>query len=155
MYIQTPRLAVEAAQSKPVIPLCRSSAHSYAVHSSWPSSVYNRVWRLSHNKDLALRTLHARYVAADSHHVVLNQIANWSHRPKSVCNKVSARMTRVPIVLRFHPAFRRAFFQTLSEVPIPKELNLEILVAWKNSLPSLGGLLDRHNSHLCGRVRVA
>ena len=34
-----PRVRILASQSKPVIPLCASSAHNPGVHKSWPMAV--------------------------------------------------------------------------------------------------------------------
>lgn len=59
--VAVPRVKVMAAQSKPITPLCASSAHVAHVHKSWPRAVATRVLTLSGNNVNSLETLSSRY----------------------------------------------------------------------------------------------
>jgi hypothetical protein len=52
--LASPNLIVVASQVKPITPLCPTSAHAPNVHSSWPSSVCNRIHTLSLGDEQAL-----------------------------------------------------------------------------------------------------
>ena len=50
--------------------------------------------------------------------------------------------------MRFHPAVFAALKVALRRVPVPPALRLYIFPAWRNALPSVNTVLDRHNFKL-------
>ena len=151
VQLTVPYMSVEAAQVKPLIPLRATSGHSSSVHKSSPWSVCAHIWKLSDCKLEALRLLVSRYEDANAHPHVISQIQAWT--PQSKCNVGSVGKTRCVLVLRYHPNFRKVLFRALALAPVPLELNLEVLVAWRNLLPSVAGGIESHNLFLSGHGR--
>ena len=58
--------------------------------------------------------------------------------------------TNIPFVMRYHPILKHAFRRALQHCPIPKELDISIMPAWKNATPSIAS----HISH-CTRNAIA
>ena len=146
--VQVPSFKIEAAQEKTVTPLCATSCHSPSVHISWPNSVCNRIWSLSDSRQKALMCLYKRYVEANAHPAICSKIGAWKPKQQSVSNRGCAWLTKFIVVLRYHPHFRTLFSTALKRVPIPPELGINIMVAWRNSLPSMGGNINMLNTRL-------
>jgi hypothetical protein len=91
----------------------------------------------------AISVLAGRYRLANSHPGIVNRLISW--QPKSLSNGGSAGQTRAIWILRFHPVFKTIFNLALRLTPIPRELELQILVAWKNTLPYLSGGIEKLN----------
>jgi hypothetical protein len=150
--LDCPTLRVEYAQTKQVIPLCASSAHSPSVHKSWPGAVCSRASRLSDSPSSALKVLSDRYREANAHPETLQRIMMGCVRSLVVPRPVHSREASVVFVLRYHPVFRRAFYRALSLVPFPEYYGLQIMPAWRNALPSVGGSIESANNILCKRA---
>ena len=138
-----PKLAITAAQQKPVTPLCPTSAHVESIHLSWPNAVANRVYQLSGCNPLAVFKLIHRYQYAGSHPLTLSVLSKWTPRPiADTAPGNHLNQHRMPFVMRYHPCFRLAFYRTIRMVPPPIELGLSVFPCWKNALPSLTGLVQ-------------
>ena len=152
IHVTVPNLTCNAAQHKVVIPLCPSSAHTSSVHRSWPGAVCNRVYTLSDEKTKALQTWQQRYIAANAHPNIVAMIRSWEPKTKPAKLSLSIEYaSNATFVLRYHPSFKQAFSRALHIVPVPKELRLKVMPAWKNSMPSLCGIVDKTNRVLCSR----
>ena len=66
--------------------------------------------------------------------------------------KVTEKIQRFPIVLRYHPCFKWAFARAMALVPPPSELRIQLVPSWKNALPSLQGKLQGSARQSCKRV---
>lgn len=147
IVINDPTLGIEATQEKPVTPLCPTSCHASNVHKSWPNAVTYRVVNLSDSKENALALLLQRYIAANAHQYTISLL---QHRNRGQKPPNDAALNRLmPIVLRYHPTFACAFQRALRIAPPPPDLELRIVPAFKNALPSLAGIVEKHNSKLC------
>merc|ERR1712110_955307 len=51
-----------------------------------------------------------------------------------------------------HPNFVLACRKPRRKVPVPRELNMELRVVWKNALPSIAQHISKCNDNLCKRV---
>jgi hypothetical protein len=160
LTVASPRLLICASQVKPVTPLCPTSAHNFNVHRGWPSAVIDRISSLSGGSDESLSVLYRRYQYANTHPYTLAlfkscAVARKSAqvKPKSVSSLSNCdTRSRCPFVLRYHPLFKVAFGRTLKRVPVPPELNVRVMPAWRNALPSVIGHLNRcSRSALHGR----
>ena len=148
--LRVPSLRVEYSQHKPVIPLCASSAHSPAVHASWPGSVSNRASNLSDAPAQAREILLSRYRHANAHIDVVSRFRNWQPQP-SAGPQVLTTGAQFVFVMRYHPSFRHAFHKALGLVPLPAYYQMSIKPAWKNALPTVAGSIASHNDDLCRR----
>jgi hypothetical protein len=150
LHFVCPRIGIEASQSKEVIPLCRSSCHNRSVHVGWPATVASRVFAISDSGSSALFKLASRYRMANAHPEIIHDLLNWQP-PLNTKQRLydTVLPARMPIVLRYHPSTKNAWYRTLNQVPIPAELGISLVVAWKNSLPSLAGNVSQHNRDLC------
>ena len=45
----------------------------------------------------------------------------------------------------YHPLLRVAVQQALRQHPIPRSLGIGVRIAWRNALPSVAGIMDKHN----------
>jgi hypothetical protein len=55
------------------------------------------------------------------------------HAEKAVC------------IISFHPVLHRAFNRAIRLYPPPKSLNLSVMAAWRNGLPSITTFVSRRN----------
>ena len=107
------------------------------LECTWPRSIASRACRLSDHPDVALAMLQRRYRSANAHPLTLACISPLA--PKLCQNQTQRSVpTRTSaFVLRFHPNLRNVVSRALHIAPPPPELNLTVLSAWKNALPSL------------------
>ena len=153
IHVTVPRLTIMPAQSKPLTPLCVSSAHPMSTHLAWPGAVCSRVLAVcskpSHRPQV-LQLLLDRYTSVLAHPVTLGVIGSHmdrQHVDPSKSRRVgpSGDLARLVCVLRFHPNILFSFRRALALVPPPDELSLNIMPGWKNSLPSVSRKIDDHN----------
>jgi hypothetical protein len=152
IFVKVPELAIQASQVKHLTPLCATSAHSSGVHVSWPVAVCRRVCSLSDDPEAAQKLLHRRYVDANAHPDICRAILEWMPRGVNA-SAHDLNMKRAVFVLRYHPVFAAAFRTALRKVPPPPELELRLMAAWSNSLPSIASFINRGNHDMC-RVMV-
>jgi len=143
-----PNFLVSALQEKHIKPLSPSSAHADSVHSSWPRAVAKRVHTLSGGSSLAMQTLIHRYKMAGADPATISSLVSWNLRKSMPVNPGSS-LPAAPLVLRYHPAFKSAFYKALKAAPPPGEIGYRIVPCWKNALPSLGGHINRLLSKSC------
>ena len=150
--LTVPCMSIQAAQQKTVLPLCSSSCHSFAVHKSWPLSVLHRVLTLSDDRMAAYDLLCKRYLMANACPSVLQSLLDSRslvqdlgdcHEKSQVLNTRLAKPMFV-FVLRFNQVFQRAFTRALSLAPLPADINLRVVAAWRNSAVSVSGSVNRH-----------
>jgi hypothetical protein len=153
--VRSPRLQLSAMQDKVVTPLCPTSAHCPNVHKSWPSSICSRVFSLSGQDPGSLRSLYLRYELGNTHATTLDLISGWRPRVSS-SNGERARLAcdNVPFVLRYHPILKLAFDRALKQVPVPPELGVHCMAAWKNALPCISSYINRCNRMSCSVGKV-
>ena len=148
-----PQVTIEASQSKPVTPLCHTSAHSHNVLTSWPNSVCNTVHVLSGGSktpaksQLALAKLYRRYKHAHAHPATLNLIRKWQPTAK-VGNAGSARDSLLVCPMRYHPVVQHSLYVANKLAPPPSDLRIRVMGAWRNALPSLAGVINGRNKYL-------
>ena len=128
-----------------------TSAHAISVLNSWPLSVSNHIHALSVCSSCSLpggpspqSKLIQRYTHANAHPALISILEQW--QPKLHSNVVCAEQLR-PLIcpIRYHPVTRRCFHIARSLVPTPPELNLRVLGAWRNALPSVAGVVQSLN----------
>ena len=106
----------------------------------------NRTYILSGGSQSQLNILCKRYSTACAHNFTVSQLSSW--KQKSVDVNPDSRML-VPLVLRYHPLFAKAVSAALAQVPVPREACARVVPSWKNSLPSLQQMLQKHNKKSC------
>ena len=148
----TPSVIIECSQHKAVIPLCADSAHSLAVHRSWPGAVCNRTVALSDSGSQALQLLRFRYRQANAHPDVLRRFEDWQPGEIQQQTRLHFKGRHIIMVLRYHPVIRCAFCRALRLVPFPSDYGVTVQPAWSNDLPSVAGVVESSNSKLCQRV---
>ena len=129
-------------------PLSPSSAHADSVHSSWPRAVAKRVHTLSSGSSVAMQTLIHRYRMAGADPATIACLVSWNLDNSRPVNPGSS-LPAAPLVLRYHPAFKSAFYKALKAAPPPGEIGYRIVPCWKNALPSLGRHINRLLSKSC------
>ena len=139
--VVVPCLSITALQSKPLTPLCPTSAHIQSIHESWPKAVAKRVYTLSGKNLASVNQLVSRYTNACAHPLTVSLIENWDPAPV-VPVRVTQELARFPFVMRYHPCFKLAYYEALKRVPPPPDLNLVLMPGWRNSLPSLTGIIQ-------------
>ena len=159
IVVSAPTLSIQAAQNKPITALCPSSAHASFVHMSWPSAVCTRACRLSDDAVEAHSTLCKRYQEANAHPGTLALFRRWAPKLSqsydssllkcSSDSKSPSELASSIFVMRYHPVFRQAFYSALRVVPPPPELQLSVMPAWRNALPSLQNVVETHSKELC------
>jgi len=159
IVVSHPKLTISASQTKAVTPLCPSSSHISHVHGAWPKAVAQRVLKLSGGDPSSLSTLSGRYRAKGAHAYTLGLLDSYAQNPKLLDKCKSDlietsvnRTLMAPIVLRFHPLYRWAFSRALALVPPPAELGITVRASWRNSLPSVLGIVQKSRHQLCKRV---
>ena len=138
--VVVPKLIITASQSKPLTPLCPSSAHNHAIHKSWPKAVAKRIYTLSGSSSDSVDHLVSRYTHACAHPMTISLLHNWN--VAVVPSQTRMELKKYPFVMRYHPCFKHAFEQALLRVPPPLELQVCLMPGWKNALPSLLGLIQ-------------
>ena len=148
LTLESSRIRADPSQVKPVTPLCPSSAHSPGVHRSWPPAVASRICRISTSKHEQLCVLYTRYLHANAHSFTLEVFRKLldGYSPARVPNGSDNPVT--VMVLRYHPRFFRAFKRDLQLAPVPPEVGIRLLAAWRNALPSLASTYAKHNRTL-------
>jgi len=147
-----------AAQHKPVTPLCATSAHNPSVHKSWPKAVARRIQSLSSGNSSALTQLRDRYLRKCIHPYTLGRLNSYVENPSSCTGRVQHGHEPqngsqiIPFVCRYHPLFKWAVSRTLTLVPPPSELRVKFRASWRNSLPSMRGIVAKARQKSCKRV---
>ena len=113
----------ERVFGRPITPLCPTSAHLPAIHSSWPNGVAGRVHVLSGGSNASLVKLQTRYAEAGTHPFTMSILYNWNAGDRSHGRLVPPKANKMPFVLRYHPLFRHAFNRAIALVPPPRELD--------------------------------
>ena len=153
VHVVVPQLRCEANQEKPITPLCPTSCHQPSIHFAWPNAVCQRVHSLSDNKELALSLLVRRYVYANAHPLTTRLFSSWEpRRPKPKIESGTDPPNRAVFVLRYHPIFAKLFYRALHTTPLPPELNLKVLPAWKHALPSIATVVAKSNRRACNSI---
>lgn len=144
--VQEPRFEVCASQSKPLTPLCPTSAHFPAVHRAWPTAVAKRVSLLSDLSFESHQFLCQRYCLACTHNYTQKLLDDWSPGDKSQGElRAPDSAPRIPFVFRFHPCNSFAFSRALNLLPPPEGIGFRPIASWRNALPSLHGLVEKAN----------
>ena len=145
-------LVVNPALDKVPLPLCVTSGHSPYVHQAWPLALCRRARALSDNPSDAHARFLASYFATPTHPATRSMLASAPlyspSRNLARDSPVQPQPDRAAIVMRYHPAFSSALRTALRTVPIPQELHYKLLPSWRNGLPSVNGLLSKHNDTL-------
>ena len=134
-------VGVSPALAKIPIPLSPSSAHPPHIHGAWPSAVFQRISKLSDNSSIALSKLKANYRTAGADAFTMQRLRHLV--PRSIAPTVELEL--VPIVLRYHPAFRGPVAHALKQLPLPASMPFKMVPSWTNALPSLQTHIARHN----------
>ena len=127
------------------IPLSTSSAHSPAVHASWPRSMARRIKSLTSSSDLA--TLAHMNLEDQYRSNLADRFTLEAFQTGVVCT-VSQRRPVTPstvwLKLGFHPVLYRSVQHAIRQVAASHGLLLRILgidldvrISWRNALPSL------------------
>ena len=140
-------LSLSVCQDKPLTPLCPSSCHVSHVHSSWPCSVISRGANQSkHSIHTALDRLIHRYELSNAHPLTIHFLAQAKAQVLSgTTSSGRVHETVCSLVLPFHPTFQRVVSRSLT-ILSPPELPSKLVIAWRNVLPSVAGLIVRANS---------
>ena len=107
--------------------------------------VRQRVCMLSDNPRLASSTLFEKYKLANAHPVTL-QLLDEPAAARTQCVRPTPSLLpcmREAVVCRFHPTLRICLNRAIQAVPPPAGLNMRLLPAWKNALPSIGSLASK------------
>jgi hypothetical protein len=149
----SPQFHIIALQCKPVVPLCPTSAHVFAIHKSWPNAVARRVAALSgSHAHSSLCHLYDRYSRANAHEYTLRVLHSAMQQGDTIITKRARSVQPLRVytfVMRYHPAIKKVLKAALSyAAPPPPDLGFEIRVAWRNALPSTNGLLAQQCSQL-------
>ena len=134
--IEDGTVVVAPTLDKIPIPLAPDSAHPPHIHRGWPCAVYQRIAKLSGSCPISLGKLIADDRAAGADHFTIQQLRPPHSRMAAAVRHVPEQEL-IPIVLRYHPAFRGALARTLKQVPPPPSLNFRLVPSWTNALPSL------------------
>jgi hypothetical protein len=140
--VARPRLHIVASQHKPITPLCPSSAHLPSIHKTWPRGVAKRIFTISGGERSSIDLLESRYQKAGAHPLTVHTIRNWQPNVPSSSRDLVSKNSRMIFILRYHPVFRHAFWQTSKLVVPPAELQTCLFASWKNALPSLKGIVQ-------------
>ena len=75
-------------------------------------------------------------------------------KPKSHRTSDRSDAKTVPFVLRYTAVTATAWSRALRLAPVPKELGVSLVPAWKNALPTVSSIISRSNNGLCkGMIR--
>ena len=149
-----PRFVITASQSKPLTPLCPSSAHYPAVHTSWPKAVAKRIHTLSGGDMNSHIVLCNRYRSVCTHSYTQNTLDGWNPH---ACSKDSeskrwdSSAPFVPFVFQYHPCTSYSLYRALKLVPPPREVLFNPRVCWRNRLPALRALVQKANKKSLSR----
>jgi len=139
--IQAGRFFIEPTLEKVPVPLCESSCHPFSVHKSWPSAVVARTAGLSDRPEFSINKLRINYAMANTCSSTLSRMQS-KHMPTK---QRDSNVLQVACVLRYHPVFAAAVKRALIRAPLPPSVDMEVLVAWKNALPSVASHIAKHN----------
>jgi len=151
VFLRGGQLHTQPSLDKVPLPLCPSSCHGLQVHRAWPRALANRIHVLSKGDRSCSEKLVSLYEEANAHpfSVAIMQRFRPRVEPRAHDSTFS-----VMCILRFHPVFKQALGIALKYAPPPASLEFSIRSSWRNGLPSISTMLEKHNANVAAPIRA-